>query len=568
MAQPPDIRSLRQIRCEPWGTVSYEDGSPGAGALIAVTNLATDTQVGVLAADRAGRFESALPRGDYALAVTTDRGFAWVEKQPVPGFDIHVVLARACEPVRGLLRGAMTPTYVRLGRKSGASGDIFVASVKPGGEFAICVPAGYYTAYTTGQTLSFLTDISISPTTRRVEIEGFARDDVQHPPPSLPRIPAGLNVLVDDILSSQPTIIGLGEGTHGTSEFISTRGELTLELIRKARVGLILFELDAISAVALDDYVNGDDVDVTKAVSELGFWVTDTYEFIDFIKLIREYNQNSKKKVHIWGIDAQNTVRPANVLLASAGSLSIDPQDQELLKATTVRRAKDLSRLSPEQRARLDALLSRLQNPLGPAKQDLVISVAARSLALQIDYWAGDMRGEYRGRRDSAMAALAGYLIAQTGAERACLWAHDGHIARQGTTRTLGANLAAIPSLRYYGVGFYLYEGTTRAWDGAQRIGVISHPIPEAPPYLLEGAVMRVTGAPAVAWLPLRGLPEPLRAWLETPRFVREVGAQYTGLDEVTILRHARRSFDALVVIKHGHDSTPTPTGIRKAKQH
>ena len=549
------------------GIVSYDDGSPAAGALVGVTNLATGGQVDVLTADLAGRFQGTLPRGDYALAVTATRGFALVEKQSVPGIDVHVTTSGSCEPVSGRIRGAATPAYINFGRKSSAAGDMFVASVKEDGEFLICAPAAYYTVYTTGQTLSFLTDVSVSKASRRFEFEGFARDVVQRAPPAVPRIQAGLSQLVDDISASDPTIIGLGEATHGTSEFFSARSELTFELVRKAQVGLIFFEADAITAAALDDYVNGAGIDLAKAVVDLDFWVTDTYEFIEFIKRIREHNQQTDRKVHIWGVDVQNTILPANLLLDNAKTLSIDPQEQELLKATRVKRAKDIAKLTPDQRARLDALLSRLRNPLGPDRKDLLVSVAARSLAIQIDYWVGDMRGQYRSRRDSGMAALASHLISQAGVKRACLWAHDGHIAKQGTTLMLGGNLAASSSLRYYGIGFYLYEGTTRAWDGGQRIGVISHPLPAAPPYALEGAVMRVTGMPAVAWLPLRGLPEPFQAWLETPRLVREVGGQYLGIEEVTILRRVRRSFDALVVIKHGHDSTPTPTGIRKAKQ-
>lgn len=555
--QPPTIT----------GTVSYDDGSPAAGALVAVTNLATDRQVDVLTTDRVGQFQAALPSGDYAFAITAGRGFALVEKQAVPASGMRVALSHACEPTRGRLRGAVTPTHVRFARKSSASGDVFVASVDTDGGFALCLPEAYYTLYTTGQTLSLPTDIAVAKTTHPLDIQGFARGEVQRPPPAMPRIAADLHTLVDDIVAHDPTIIGMGEGTHGTSEFFSMRSELTLELIRTARVGLVLLESDAMNAVAVDDYVSGADVDVTKVVAGLGFWVTDTYEFIDFLKRIREHNQQSDHKVHVWGVDVQNTVLPATLLLANADALSIEPQDQELLKATTVRRAKEIVNLPPDQRARLDALLARLANPRGPGRKDLLVAVAARSLAIQINYWVGDMRGEYRARRDAGMAALASTLVAQSGVARACLWAHDGHIARQGSSRMLGENLAASQSLRYYGIGFYLYEGTTRAWDAAQRIGVISHPIPEAAPYMLEGAVMHATGMPAVAWLPLRALPEPLRTWLDTPRLVREVGAQYTGLDEVTTLRDARRSFDAVVVIKHGRDSSPTPTGIRRAKQ-
>jgi hypothetical protein len=112
------------------------------------------------------------------------------------------------------------------------------------------------------------------------------------------------------------------------------------------------------------------------------------------------------------------------------------------------------------------------------------------------------------------------------------------------------------PALRYYGIGFYLYEGCARAWDAAAKVGVIPNTISAAAPYMVEGAVMRATGMPTVAWLPLDKLPRALSDWLDTPRLVREVGAAYVD-DQVETLRRIREAFDAIVVIRTGHDSTP-----------
>jgi erythromycin esterase-like protein len=147
---------------------------------------------------------------------------------------------------------------------------------------------------------------------------------------------------------------------------------------------------------------------------------------------------------------------------------------------------------------------------------------------------------------------------------RACIWAHDGHITKDGDLPMLGRNLARNPALSYYGVGFYLYEGSARAWDAFAKIGVIPHLISAAAPYMVEGAVMRATGMPAVAWLPLDKLPHVLGDWLDTPRLVREVGAVYID-DQVPTLRRIREAFDAIVVVRTGHDSTPTATGVRTA---
>jgi erythromycin esterase len=451
-----------------------------------------------------------------------------------------------------------------VARKSAFTGDNFLSAVQADGSFALCLPAAFYTVFAAGEVISFASDIEV-PIVSPVQVEGFAEVELKAAPPNIAPISAGMANMIADIEANNPAIIGLGEATHGTSEFTSRRGELTLELIRHASVRLILIEVDAINGAALDDYVNGMDVDIAKAVADLGFWVTDTYEFLQFLERVRNYNAGTSDKVHVWGIDLQNTVLPVNMLLANAATLTISTDDQDLLKVAAIKRGKEVSTLTSTQRSSLAGLISRLEAPRSQSRQDVLIAVAARSLALQLGYWDGDMQGQYRSRRDFGMASMTRFLFAQLGVKRACLWAHDGHVAKHGPTQMLGQHLAQGANLRYYAIGFYLYEGSTRAWDGAQKIGVISHPISRAPVYAVEGAVMRMTGMPDVAWLPLRGLPKPFQTWLDRPRFVREVGAQYVDADEAMVLRYVRRAFDALVVIKNGHDSSPTPTGIRTA---
>ncbi|MBC7974505.1 MAG: hypothetical protein H7138_05920 [Myxococcales bacterium] len=122
------------------------------------------------------------------------------------------------------------------------------------------------------------------------------------------------------------------------------------------------------------------------------------------------------------------------------------------------------------------------------------------------------------------------------------------------------------PAIRYYGVGIYMYQGSARAWDSAGAIGVISHPVAVAPPFAVESVFMAAAGRPEVAWVALRSLPSSLTTWLNLPRFVRELTAVYAGEDELMTLRDLREALDAVVIVKLGHDSSPTATGVRVAK--
>lgn len=549
------------------GTAVYADGSPAKHARIAIVDLASGRQVDVVPVDDAGRFQSDLAAGDYALAVTSERGFAWIEKERAPNPAYRLALSQTCHRVTGSVTVHAPGARVSFLRKSSFTGDVFLAEVGPDGRFAACLPPARYAVSLSGSALSFVRETDV-PASGPLRIEGFLADEVRRAPAALEHAAADLAGLVADVVARDPEIIGLGEATHGTGELVTERGALTLELARRAGVRLVLLEVDAIAAATLDDYVTGGEVDLARAVAALGFWVTDTYEFLHFLGQLRAYNATAAgaDQVHVWGVDVQNTALPVAVLVDRAGALAIADDEQALLKVVAEGRGKPVRTLEPAGLARLDALLARLATPAGRSREGLLVAVAARSLATQLGYWEGDLQALYGLRRDTGMAQLATFITEQLGAPRACLWAHAAHVAKTDSGESMmGHNLAAALGARYYAIGFYLQQGSARAWDAAGAIGVISHPIPTAPAYTVEGAVMAAAGEPAVAWLAFDRAPAPLRAWLARPRFVRELGSAY--VDEATTmkLRNMRTAFDGVAVIKTGHDSSPTPTGVRTA---
>jgi len=544
------------------GTASYDDGTPAHDAVIALTDLESMKLVSVLTTNTLGFYQGVIPAGKYAFAVASGHGFAWIETQEVPSKNLRLTLSRSCHPLAGKVDGEARATRMNLERQSLSQGDTFVAPVQEDGSFSLCLPGGQYRVFLTGMALSVNTKLDL-PTSSSLHIRSIASHDIKQGPSKIEGVDATLEKLVSDIIANNPKIIGLGEATHGTSEFFSSRGALTLELIRRADVRLLLFEFDAIASATLDDYVNGADVDPAKAVADLGFWISDTYEFLRFLSELREYNAATTKKVRIWGIDLQNTTHPVDVLIGHADQLSISAEEQATLKRLG-KKGQDVQELSAAQRSGIDALLSRLRTPRSSSKQDVSIALAARSLASQLDYWTGDMGTWLRKRRDIGMASLATFLVTQVDTPRACLWAHDSHISKQPSEFMLGYHLAS--AVRYYSIGFYLYQGSTRAVDTAGEIGVISYPIPVAPKYTLEGVVMDEARMSEIAWLPLRNLPPRLRKWFETPRFSRELGAVYMSEDDMMTLHDNSAAFDAVVVIQTGHDSSPTPTGVRVFK--
>jgi erythromycin esterase len=553
------------------GTVLYEDGIPAAGASITFTSLTSGVQVNVATADHNGKFPMPTIAGDYALAVAAERGTAWVARQPISDSDIIIKLTNKCQTITGHVANARTSdTYVTFNRHSSDTGDAFIASVRSDGHFSICLLPGKYTAFLTGEMLSSGIEISV-PAKTDVQLQGYKTSEVKSAPKiseNIP-IPHDIDSLVADIQHSGATLIGMGEATHGSAEFVRERAQLMFELASRAQLQLVLLEIDAISAFALERYVMGESIDASKAVSGLGYWTSDTYEFLHFIEEVRAYNAaNATARIHIWGIDVQDTKAPVALLVANAQRLQLSQDEQILLKSIANDRAEIVRQFPVPRRAALDTLLLRLTTAGSSAELDTQLSIAARSLLIQVGYMDDDTQGLYSERRDAGMAQLASFIVERTGVKRACLWAHDDHISRFSPgSPSMGQRLSAAFSSRYYPIGFFFFEGSSRAWDAANAIGVISHTLKRAPSFTMEGVVMSATNAPEVAWLALNRAPADLRTWLETPRFVRELGAVYNGEERALILLNLRSAFDALVVIRTVHDSSPTPTGIRRAKR-
>ncbi len=552
----------------PVSGIVTRDGSPAPGATITFTALASGQQVAVAVAGRDGRFRVPLAAGDYSIAATAEHGMAWIPDRRITGLDIAIELSGGCHAVTGRVNAAGVPDVdAMFSRHSSNSGDTFVAKVRGDGRFSLCLPAGEYTALLSGAVLSAGSGVSV-PSTGDIQLHGHLTREIKRAPGFTSVIPHGIDDLIADIQRSRARLIGLGEATHGSAEFVTERARLTFELAKRARLQLILLEVEAIAALTLDRYVDGEDVDLARAVAGLKFWTADTYEFLHFLEGVREYNAaHADARIRIWGVDAQETQGPAALLVDHAQQLGLSADDRALLELVADARAKAVRPLTAARRAELDRLLSRLSAPGGSTDLDTQLAVAARSLAIQVGYLDGDFDAMYDARRNAGMAELANFIVRRTGAQRACLWAHNDHVSRfSPSDPTMGGRLSELLSTDYYPVGFFFGEGSSRAWDPAHEIGVISHALKPPPPYSLEGALLAATGAQRIAWLALAALPREVRTWLETPRYVRELGAVYNGDDRAMILLDLRSAFDGLVIIPTVHDTSPTPTGVRRAK--
>src|SRR5688572_13698076 len=99
------------------GLVREHSGAPSKEAQITLTDLTTAQEVTVLHADRSGRFQLQVPRGRYALAVTSVHGFAFVEKEITSAADLEIMLSPKCHRIVGHVTGAISfPAIISMSR--------------------------------------------------------------------------------------------------------------------------------------------------------------------------------------------------------------------------------------------------------------------------------------------------------------------------------------------------------------------------------------------------------------------------------------------------------------------
>lgn len=160
------------------------------------------------------------------------------------------------------------------------------------------------------------------------------------------------------------TVVGLGEATHGTSEFCTMKHRIFRYLVEHE--GFTVFGLEASmpDCIAMDDYVTSGKGDPVRAVKQQGFWTWSTREVLDLIKWMRAYNLDSKhtNKLHVVGFDMQSQV---------SGTVYFERKEKELTGDTdsALWEAVSYDPLSPDLRVavtkKMDGLIEQIENKMG-----------------------------------------------------------------------------------------------------------------------------------------------------------------------------------------------------------
>jgi erythromycin esterase len=561
-------RDARQARDAATLVISVHDasGTPIADALITYTAGEDDATPVVRATNSRGEVEFE-KRESGSVTVMTPSGFGIATVDAKTGDSVKIVLDGRCEVFHGLVHDQSATSaspavdLVQVFRYGAPIGQAFSAKADADGQFKGCLPQGRYFVDSELDEVGGGVLFEL-PTDEPIDYVATRESSAKTEPP-LELLPeASLEAMVRGV-PRDAGVIALGESTHGTAEFALERARFTIELAKTRKVRFVLLEASFGETLALDRYVRNGTGDVRKAVAALRFWMWDTEEFIQSVELIRAFNRTrpSKDRIGILGTDVQ-MAGGAVAFLLEDGLRKLSSEDRAALANVPDIDASKWSELPDGEKQEVRAVLARLAVHRHPHDMH---ALAAASIVARLDDIVVGPELESMRVRDRLMAEMT-LRISQEGKELSVVWAHMGHITKRWMfgQETMGGRLHARLGPKYVAFALLGASGSARAWDAESKVGVIPHVLDPAPRYSVEGALSK--GRKDTQYVLFSTLPPQLQTWISNLRYVRFLGSTFPVSGGGWALYDVGHGFDGAVVFPSTSATTPTATGVRKAK--
>ncbi|MBO9564281.1 MAG: erythromycin esterase family protein [Niastella sp.] len=281
-------------------------------------------------------------------------------------------------------------------------------------------------------------------------------------------------------------VVGLGEGTHGTSEFQHVRTWVTRYLCEEKGFTVIAFENSYGWCVELNKYLQtgAGNLDTMMRQNLLGMW--QNTEIKELLLWMRQYNQTHRHKLQLAGMDysetstnvriIQNIINklknPAltsltDTLLARAQFMDVAYADMNNAKRTyqwsaVLDNGVKAYEVTKRIKATLDSLNRQLHRQLsGAAIKTLYTTLYNCELAYYSIY--RPVKEGKEASRDEAMAQMIKRISEDQQGAKVIVWAHNAHLAKAQIFGDPGSGGMAGMYLNEYFSGNYFVVGTGTA---------------------------------------------------------------------------------------------------------
>lgn len=319
-------------------------------------------------------------------------------------------------------------------------------------------------------------------------------------------------------IAANASIVGLGEETHGTHEFITMKARLAEFLISEMGFTTFVMENGWGNSKLVDAYINGGPGDVTDIMSQSLYGSWQTREYQDLLEWMRAYNANPAHtaKIHFLGMDIQD-VNQNDFAAVESYLRKVDPGQvasvRELyapLLAISGPDAYDtLAQVSASDKQLYQNQAQQVYNLLRTNQQEYIKRSSSQDYALALQnarviaqfatYNNANTDDESLARyyqRDGFMAENVAWIHDHAAGSnpKVIVWAHDAHIANDTSYssqdgRNMGGELRARYQNGYLAIGTTLYRGAFRSYTSfTGTVQKINPPAPDTYNYTLGQA--------------------------------------------------------------------------------
>src|SRR5258708_2559303 len=282
-----------------------------------------------------------------------------------------------------------------------------------------------------------------------------------------------LKPLVDEM--GKRSIVGLGEGTHGTKEFNDIRIAIIKELVAKKGFNTICFENAFGDSYYLNKLINTRE-DITTGMKKYLLAIWQTAEIRDFLLWIRQYNKTHSTKVSFSGMDfplMANTAKIIKEELKGKDNNNLEPYATMLYSNASYYDSIWTNQNDTSFHFSFDTVFAKMKEAyIASVTIDSLSSVAElktsddfKTALLNIQYWYKGALGE-EATRDQYMANMAMQFAKRKNC-KLIVWAHEVHLGLKSPydNKSVGGTGGYIKKqyLGYYVLGLGTAAGTFSA---------------------------------------------------------------------------------------------------------
>jgi erythromycin esterase len=274
-------------------------------------------------------------------------------------------------------------------------------------------------------------------------------------------------------------IVGLGEATHGTSEFFAAKHRMFRYLVENHDFKIFAIEADFGESILINQAVlTGNKSSITQVMKDnMHFWTWRTNEVRDLLYWMCDYNVGKAEsdKLQYWGVDCQfNTFHPdmARDLIQTA-QVPFMPLAIELLAEAETASGNQFAGYTQTKFDSYVLKIAALTDSLVRHKAHILSRISEKQYRLalhmllvikqvsDVSYYTGKQPS--KNYRDEYMADNTAWVHNYFDGAKVALWAHNFHVANDLSNGTIGYHLTNDFPNDYASIGFLFSKGSFTA---------------------------------------------------------------------------------------------------------